>query len=129
MSVAVEAVTAVGGTSTTASAFGTAQVGDIDQFMNAMNANVPRPARGQVADAEKEMSIYEKMLSPINEFKVNFDRIMGNIGIIVRRGQLNMADLIQVQFQLTQLAYMNDLAAKTADKISQGAQTLFRNQG
>ena len=40
-----------------------------------------------------------------------------------------MRDLFQIQFQLVQLSYMGDVSAKTADKISQGTQTLFRNQG
>lgn len=76
-----------------------------------------------------QQNIYQKILEPLTEFRHGFDRIMGNIGKIVAKGNMGMKDLLQIQFQLVQLAYMNDISSKTADKLSQGVQTLFRNQG
>lgn len=76
-----------------------------------------------------QQNIYQKFLEPLTEFRHGFDRIMGNISTIVSKGNMGMKELLQIQFQLVQLAYMNDISSKTADKLSQGVQTLFRNQG
>jgi phage-related protein len=74
-------------------------------------------------------SVYQKMLAPLQDFRANFDKIVANVGDMVNRGNISMADLMQIQFQFTQLSYMNDLSAKVSDKVSSGVQTLFRNQG
>lgn len=37
--------------------------------------------------------------------------------------------LLELQYLVQQLAFVNEVASKTADKTSQGLQTLFRNQG
>lgn len=39
-----------------------------------------------------------------------------------------LRDLFSLQFELMQLSLQQDLTAKVADKLSQGVQTLFRNQ-
>ncbi|UPA28771.1 MAG: hypothetical protein LW808_001755 [Verrucomicrobiota bacterium] len=38
-------------------------------------------------------------------------------------------DLLEMQFLVLQLSYVNELSSKVSDKTSQGLQTLFRNQG
>jgi hypothetical protein len=119
----VEAVTAVTGSQ---SPFGGAHMGDVSRFLASFQG--AGAARG-AGKAEGGGSVYNKILAPLTEFRAGFDRILGDITNLVGRGNLSMGDLMQVQFQLTQLSYMNDLSAKTADKISQGMQTLFRNQG
>jgi hypothetical protein len=126
---AVSSVTEVSGAQS--SSFGTATTGDVNQFQEHLNSS--GAAKVKASSAEKshgaQGTFYEKILNPLKEFRANFDKIIGNIGGIVGRGDLGMKDLMQIQFQLTQLSYMNDLSAKTADKLSQGIQTLFRNQG
>lgn len=72
---------------------------------------------------------WQKFLSPLTEFKNKFESILSDISRRVEKGNLTTADLFQIQFQLTQLSYVNDLSSKIADKGSQGVQTLFRNQG
>jgi len=41
---------------------------------------------------------------------------------------LSSGEMMQLQFELTQMTLMQDLTAKVADKTSQGMQTLFKNQ-
>jgi hypothetical protein len=47
----------------------------------------------------------------------------------IHGANVSMNELMRVQFYVQQLAYLNELSSKVADKTSQGAQTLFRNQG
>jgi hypothetical protein len=84
---------------------------------------------GATNASQATTGLYQKMLGPLQDFRVNFDKIVGNVGTMASRGDISMADLMQIQFQFTQLSYMNDLSAKVSDKISSGMQTLFRNQG
>jgi hypothetical protein len=90
-----------------------------DKVSNAQAANSTSATGG----------VYDKMLSPLNEFRSNFDSIIANVGDIVSRGDISMGDLIQIQFQFTQLAYMNDLSAKVSDKLSTGFQTVIQAGG
>jgi hypothetical protein len=122
---AVDAVAGVdrGGTDG-ARPFGVASAGDANQFKNALDTEaVDKGVQAQRGD------IYSKILSPLYEFRQKFDEIAGDISAMVARGNISMGDLFSVQFQLMQLGFMNDLTAKTGDKLSQGVQTLFRNQG
>jgi hypothetical protein len=41
---------------------------------------------------------------------------------------INFKDAVQLQFELVQLGLHTEITTKTADKTSQGVQTLFRNQ-
>lgn len=121
--------------------FGDVQVGDVNDFLANITPQIRRPQTDNDVRAARlsspnrhdtrisEADLYQQIIQPLSEFRRSFDRIIGNIGDIATRGNMSMADLFQIQFQLTQLAYMNDLSAKTADKLSQGVQTLFRNQG
>jgi hypothetical protein len=49
--------------------------------------------------------------------------------LISRKQDFSTADLMKLQYHVMQLTYINELSSKTADKTSQAAQTLFRNQG
>jgi hypothetical protein len=51
------------------------------------------------------------------------------VGLMSRKQDFSTADLMKMQYHVMQLTYINELSSKTADKASQGAQTLFRNQG
>lgn len=50
-------------------------------------------------------------------------------GLASKGKDFSSADLLSLQFDVQQLGYITELSVKTADKTSQGAQTLFRNQG
>ncbi|MDR2677568.1 MAG: hypothetical protein LBB26_03330 [Puniceicoccales bacterium] len=125
----VAAVAAVNGEGSQSQPFGAVKLGDISQFQAAMAAAPEAAEPVDKSSQAQQASLYSKMLSPLYEFRQKFDEIAGGIGSLVNQGNISMADLFSVQFQLMQLGYMNDLSAKTADKLSQGVQTLFRNQG
>jgi hypothetical protein len=109
--------------------FGAVRLGDVSQFQAALTNTLEMTESVDGASQVQQASIYHKMLSPLYEFRQGFSEITGNIAGLVEQGNISMANLFSVQFQLMQLGYMNDLSAKTADKLSQGVQTLFRNQG
>ncbi|NJD20692.1 MAG: EscI/YscI/HrpB family type III secretion system inner rod protein [Gemmatimonadetes bacterium] len=44
------------------------------------------------------------------------------------QGSYGIQDLMRLQFELMQLNLQIELTPKTADKSSQGVQTLFKNQ-
>jgi hypothetical protein len=114
------------------SEFGTVHLGDMAQFQGVFNGRTAGAASVAGVASEsttQNVNMYNKMLAPLYEFRQSFDKITRNISDLVGRGNISMSDLFSVQFQLMQLGYMNDLSAKTADKLSQGIQTLFRNQG
>jgi hypothetical protein len=70
------------------------------------------------------------ILNAIQGVRDQVDKIMNNIKTLVgKKEDLSAADLMEMQYDVMQLAFINEFASKTADKTSQGAQTLFRNQG
>jgi hypothetical protein len=70
------------------------------------------------------------VLSTIQNLRNKFREIQHSVENLVKSKQdFTTADLMKMQYDVMQLAYLNELSSKTADKTSQGAQTLFRNQG
>ncbi|MDR1435941.1 MAG: hypothetical protein LBI39_01905 [Puniceicoccales bacterium] len=106
--------------------FGSVLWRNVDSFADMLNGNIVGAA-GQSARSEKPFA--GNILRPLGSFRKKLNAIVDNIVGIVGKGDITMKELIQIQYQLTQLAYMNDVSSKTADKLGQGAQTLFRNQG
>ena len=54
--------------------------------------------------------------------------IMDAFEAIESPGSMNMADALNLQVKVHEFQLVNELIAKSADRISQGAQTMFRNQ-
>jgi len=54
--------------------------------------------------------------------------IMDAFEAIESPGSLNMADALNLQVKVHEFQLVNELIAKSADRVSQGAQTMFRNQ-
>ncbi|MDR0590587.1 MAG: EscI/YscI/HrpB family type III secretion system inner rod protein [Puniceicoccales bacterium] len=72
----------------------------------------------------------EGVLNSIQEVRDYIRKIENKVESLVSRKQdFAAADLMELQYLVMQLTYINELSSKTADKTSQGAQTLFRNQG
>ncbi|MDR1907188.1 MAG: EscI/YscI/HrpB family type III secretion system inner rod protein [Puniceicoccales bacterium] len=72
----------------------------------------------------------EGVLNSIQSVRDKFMEIQHNIeNLVAKKDDFSSADLMKMQYDVMQLAYLNELSSKTADKTSQGAQTLFRNQG
>ncbi|MDR0339981.1 MAG: hypothetical protein LBH53_00210 [Puniceicoccales bacterium] len=109
--------------------FGVVQSGDMGRLLGQLDSAGAAQSSSAASSSDKSASIAKRMLNPLTEFRKNFDRAVNDISGIVARGGISMQDLIHIQFQMTQLSYMNDISAKAADKLSQGTQTLFRNQG
>ena len=57
-----------------------------------------------------------------------FEGIKSEIQAISDKKDFTQVDLLHLQMSIIQLSYIADLSSKTADKMSQAAQTLFRNQ-
>jgi hypothetical protein len=71
-----------------------------------------------------------KVVDSIQSVRDQFMRIQHNVmQLVKKRNDLSMADLMGLQYEVMQLAYLNELSSKVSDKLSQGIQTLFRNQG
>ncbi|MDR1456743.1 MAG: hypothetical protein LBI34_01650 [Puniceicoccales bacterium] len=118
-----------GGAAGQSQPFGAVRLGDVSQFQVALNASPEAAESVDKSSQTQRASIYDRILQPLYEYRQGFSEITANISVLASNGNISMADLFSVQFQLVQLGYMNDLMSKTADKLSQGAQTLFRNQG
>ncbi|MDR1435044.1 MAG: EscI/YscI/HrpB family type III secretion system inner rod protein [Puniceicoccales bacterium] len=70
------------------------------------------------------------VLNTIQSVRDQCLKIQHNVEALAAKKQdFSSADLVQMQYDVMQLSYINELSSKTADKTSQGAQTLFRNQG
>ncbi|MDR2372311.1 MAG: hypothetical protein LBD60_04140 [Puniceicoccales bacterium] len=70
------------------------------------------------------------VVSSIQSVRDKFMEIQHNVEAFAsKKEDLSSGDLLKMQVDVMQLAYLNELSSKVADKTSQGAQTLFRNQG
>jgi outer membrane lipoprotein SlyB len=66
----------------------------------------------------------------IQSVRDKFLEIQHRVTVLCSKGtDFSSVDLMRMQYDVMQLAYLNELSSKTADKTSQGLQTLFRNQG
>lgn len=70
------------------------------------------------------------ILDSIQSVRDVFRAITHRIDYLSSRGaDPTSKDLLEMQFLVLQLSYVNELSSKVSDKTSQGLQTLFRNQG
>ena len=80
--------------------------------------------------AAEKVSPADGIVNSIQGVRDQFLKIQHNLEALAQKGQdFSSADLFQMQYDVMQLSYINEISSKTADKTSQGAQTLFRNQG
>jgi hypothetical protein len=71
----------------------------------------------------------ESIFSKVGNFKKSIDQRIHNINQMVNKpGKLDAKDLLNMQWQISMYSLEATLAAKSGDKVSQGIQTLFRNQ-
>lgn len=70
------------------------------------------------------------IVDSVQAVRDKFLTIQNNIEALASKGKdFSSADLLLLQKDVQELGYFTELAVKSADKTSQGAQTLFRNQG
>lgn len=80
--------------------------------------------------ATEKVTPTDGIVNSIQSVRDQFLKIQHNLESLAQKGQdFSSADLFQMQYDVMQLSYINEISSKTADKTSQGAQTLFRNQG
>ncbi|MDR1590924.1 MAG: hypothetical protein LBR92_02930 [Puniceicoccales bacterium] len=71
-----------------------------------------------------------KIVHAVQSVRDQFLTIQSRVeALCSKKADFSSADLLEMQYHVMQLAYLNELSSKVADKTSQGAQTLFRNQG
>lgn len=110
-------------------------IGEVERFEAAMRGD---GVSGQYMEVVVQQpvsatdSVAGAMLDAVHDFRQNQMEHVGKIAEMTsagpEKGPMEMRDLFSLQMELMQLSFQQDLAAKVADKMSQGIQTLFRNQ-
>ena len=71
----------------------------------------------------------EAFFDKIGNFKKSIDLRMHEVGqLLNRKDQLDIKDLLNVQWQVSLFSVETTLVSKSGEKVSEGIQTLFRNQ-
>jgi hypothetical protein len=90
---------------------------------------VRNPRRGRRKPIER-VTPTDGVLNSVQSVRDQYMKIQNRIEALAKSGKdFSSTDLMRMQYDVMQLTYINELSSKTADKTSQGAQTLFRNQG
>ncbi|MDR1366759.1 MAG: hypothetical protein LBJ13_02520 [Puniceicoccales bacterium] len=76
------------------------------------------PGEGVYNTAQEMRDAYNNIINSIDQLMANKDG-----------SNFTTADLLTLQMYVMQLAFINEVSSKVADKTGQCAQTLFRNQG
>lgn len=95
-----------------------AELAHASQVTNVASQN-PKNAMDEVLTSLQRMS---------NTQADSVKGIMEAFEAIEAPGSLNMVDALNLQVKVHEFQLVNELIAKSADRVSQGAQTLFRNQ-
>jgi len=110
-------------------------VQDLARFENAMMNPAGDVQALEVRSPEAvapHQSIGKVLLDMVQEVRESqaghMDHIQSAVGAPEEGKPMEMRDLFNLQFELMQLTLQQDLTAKVADRLSQGVQTLFRNQ-
>lgn len=111
--------------------FGQASPAETLQFQSQMQDNVIFSDAGDFLRAQKdELTPKQAVTNSIQRIQDQFAEIESHLTELTSKGQdLGTEDLLMMQYDLLQLNYVCEMSTKTADKTSNAAQTLFRNQG
>ncbi|MCX5772424.1 MAG: type III secretion system inner rod subunit SctI [Candidatus Hydrogenedentes bacterium] len=108
---------------------------DVARFETAMTNPVGHSQPIEIRSPEAvapQQSIGKVLLNMVQEVRESqaghMDRIQDVTAAPGESQAMEMRDLFSLQFELMQLTLQQDLTAKVADRLSQGVQTLFRNQ-
>ena len=101
---------------------------DVNAFQAEL-ANIPSAANAASQDPK---NVTDEVLTSLQRMSnKQADSVKGIIDAfeaIESPGSLNMADALNLQVKVHEFQLVNELIAKSADRVSQGAQTMFRNQ-
>ena len=96
---------------------------------NAFQAALANPQQTAQADPKNVTDeVLTAMQRMSNKQADSVKGIMDAFEAIEAPGSLNMADALNLQVKVHEFQIVNELIAKSADRVSQGAQTMFRNQ-
>lgn len=96
---------------------------------NAFQAALTNPQQTAQADPKNVTDeVLTAMQRMSNKQADSVKGIMDAFEAIEAPGSLNMADALRLQAKVHEFQLVNELIAKSADRVSQGAQTMFRNQ-
>lgn len=96
---------------------------------NAFQAALTNPQQTAQADPKNVTDeVLTAMQRMSNKQADSVKGIMDAFEAIEAPGSLNMADALNLQVKVHEFQLVNELIAKSADRVSQGAQTMFRNQ-
>ena len=101
------------------------------KFQSKLDGNVVFSDAGDFLRAQQnELTPKQAVTNSIQRIQDQFAEIEAHLTELTNKGQdLATEDLIMLQYDLLQLNYVCEMSTKTADKTSNAAQTLFRNQG
>ena len=101
---------------------------DVNAFQAELS-NVP-PTANVVSQEPKNVTdeVLTSLQRMSNKQADSVKGIMEAFEAIESPGDMNMADALKLQTKVHEFQLVNELIAKSADRISQGAQTMFRNQ-
>lgn len=88
---------------------------ELSRIENELNTKIDRSRGGDVLDA-------------LQNIKDKFDNLKSQIQSVISKKDVTQSDLMKMQVLIIEFGYMAELTTKTSDKVSQAAQTLFRNQ-
>ncbi len=100
---------------------------DVDAFQKEL-ANVSSVSNTSQEFSNVSDEVLTAMQQMSNKQANSVKGIMEAFEAIEAPGSLNMVDALNLQVKVHEFQLINELIAKSADRISQGAQTMFRNQ-
>jgi hypothetical protein len=114
-----------------------AAFGKSKEFQNVLNGDIvgPNPVSNKHGRFWRPKPVQrvtpgDGVLNTVQSVRDQFMKIQNHVETLVNKKQdFSTSDLMALQYEVMQLTYLNELSSKVADKTSQGAQTLFRNQG
>jgi type III secretion system YscI/HrpB-like protein len=109
---------------------------EVVRFESAMDSPVELGAPVQIHAPDNAVSraslghVLQNMVQDIRESQAAHVERIKEAVVAAPEGKepMEIKDLFGLQLELMQLTFQQDLTAKVADRLSQGVQTLFRNQ-
>ena len=135
----VEAVRAVGGPTAAEAAIGrgadpsAAAVPDpaaVERFQAAMAVNAPQ-AVGQAAEATAAIPFASEVAASWRSAQANNQGILHRIRALTElqgKHSLSAGELVELQYEVMNLSFQQEVVTKVADKSSNAIQTLIKNQ-
>ncbi len=112
----------------------------VQRFEDAMQSNGGASNPNMAADMPHEVvyiqpaqstpTLGDAILNSLDQAKGSYDAKVDQLNKTLETvgDNMSMQDMMRLQFDLMQVGLQQDLTSKVADKVSQGVQTMFKNQ-